>query len=86
MNKKLWVPQPATRLYSAAGEPESVRDQFVKQYGEGSVEKAEISIVLDLLYLNGIIKPSEFMDLMFKRLHQIDEMRRAAAGLESDRG
>lgn len=87
MSKKIWVPQPASKLYGAGGgHPESVRDQLVQQYGEGSVEKAEISVVLDLLFINGIIKPSEFVDLMMKKLHRIDEQRRAAANLEMDRG
>ena len=87
MPPKVWIPQPATKLYGAGGaDPESLRDRLVDSYGEGSVERAEISVVLDLLMISGIIKPSEFIDLMQKKLYRIDQKRRAAAGLDIDRG
>ena len=85
--KKIWVPQPATRLYGAQGaDPERIRDRLVDAYGEGTVQRAELSVVLDLMMLNGIIKPSEFIDVMQRKLHKIDESRRAAANLDMDRG
>jgi len=84
--KKIWVPQPATRLYGAQGDPETVRDQFVDQYGEGTVQRAELSTCLDLFMLNGMIKPNEFIEVISRKLYKIDQHRRAMANLESDRG
>jgi hypothetical protein len=85
--KKIWVPQPATRLYGAGGnDPETVRDRFVDMYGEGTVQRAELSTCLDLFMLNGIIKPSEFIDVIQRKLYKIDQSRRAAANLDIDRG
>ncbi len=85
--KGLWVPQPAAKLYGAGGsDPETVRDKMVEMVGEATVQKAELSVVLDLLFLNGVIRPSEFVELMMKKIHRIDERRRAAARLEEDRG
>jgi hypothetical protein len=63
-----------------------VRDRFVAQYGENTVQRAELSVCLDVLLLVGIIKPSEFIEVLGRKLHRIDEQRRAAANLDSDRG
>lgn len=83
----IWVPQPATQLYAVGGaQAESVRDRLVGQFGEATVQRAEVSVLLDLMLLHGVIKPGEFVDLMLKRLHRIDEQRRAAANLDEDRG
>lgn len=87
MGVKIWVPQPASRGYGAyGGDPVSVRDELVDRYGEGSVQRAELATALDVMILIGAIKPQEFFDVMMKRLHDIDERRRAAANLDSDRG
>lgn len=84
---KIWVPQPATRGYGASGgDPVTIRDQFVNQYGEGTVQRAEIQTILDVIIITGLIKPQEFFDVMQKRLYHLDQMRRAAANLDSDRG
>lgn len=86
-DRKIWVPQPASRGYGAqGGDPVSVRDQLVNQYGEGTVSRAEIQTILDVIILTGMIKPEEFFEVMSKRLYKIDQMRRAAANLDSDRG
>jgi hypothetical protein len=87
MPQKVWVPQPATKLYAAAGtDPETLRDRLVDQYGEGSVQRAEISCILDLLMIMRVVAPSEFVDMMQKKLYRIDQRRRAAANLDIDRG
>ena len=85
--RKIWMPQPATRGYGAeGGDPVSIRDRLVQEYGEGSVSRAELQTCLDVLIISGMIKPQEFFDVMRKRLHHIDQMQRAAANLDSDRG
>lgn len=85
--RKIWVPQPATRGYGAGGrDPVSVRDQLVDQYGEGTVQRAELQTLLDVAILSGLIKPEEFFEVMRRRLHHLDQMRRAAANLDEDRG
>lgn len=84
---KIWVPQPASKGYAAGGgDAVSIRQQLVDQYGEGSVNRAEIQTILDVIILSGLIKPQEFYDVMMKRLYHLDQMRRAAANLDSDRG
>lgn len=87
MSKKIWVPMPATRLYGADGaHPQTVRDKFVERYGEATVTQAELSAALDIMMLTGMIKPSEFIEVIGRKLHRIDEHRRAMARLEADRG
>ena len=86
-NPKIWVPQPATNLYRTGGnDPETLRDRLVKHYGESTVLRAEVSVLLDLALLTGQIKPSEFVEVLTKKLARTDEHRRAAANLDSDRG
>jgi hypothetical protein len=78
--QKIWVPQPASKLYGAQGaDPESIRDQLVDMYGENTVQRAELSILLDLMMLNGVIKPTEFIEVMQKKLYKLDQKRRVAA-------
>lgn len=85
--RKIWVPQPASNIYGAGGaDPVTARDALVQQYGEGSVQRAELSCVLDVMVISGLIAPSELLDAVHKRLYRIDQMRRAAANLDSDRG
>jgi hypothetical protein len=87
MPPKIWVPQPASRGYAAGGgDPVTIRDQLVNQYGEGTVTRAEIQTMLDVIMISGLIKPHEFFDVMQKRLYHLDQMRRAAANLDEDRG
>ena len=87
MPEKIWVPQPATNLYRTGGnDPESLRDKLVSKYGESTVLRAEVSVLLDLALLTGMIKPAEFVDVLIKKLERTDAHRRAAANLDSDRG
>jgi hypothetical protein len=80
------VPQPASKGYSAAGDSQTVRDRLVDMYGDGTVTRAELATVIDVLIVTGMIKPQEFMDIMQKRLYHLDQQRRTAANLDSDRG
>jgi hypothetical protein len=83
MPPKIWVPQPATKLYSVGGtDAETVRDRFVRQHGESSVQRAELSVVLDLMMLTGMIKPSEFIEVISKKLSRLEQQRQAAAGFQ----
>lgn len=78
---------PAGKLYGAQGaHPQTVRDQLVARYGQVSVNSAELSVVLDIMMVTGMVKPSEFVDLMQRKLHRIDEQRRAEARLDVDKG
>lgn len=77
---KIWVPQPATNLYGS--NPESIRDRYVRMYGEATVHNAEHQIILDLMLLNGVIKPTEFVEVLDRKLRRIDDMRRSAAGVK----
>jgi hypothetical protein len=87
MSPKIWVPEPASKLYGVdKGDPQTMRDRMVREYGEGTVQRCELAVLLDLAMLTGQIRPDEFMYVMSVRLAQIDQQRRAAAGLESDKG
>jgi len=84
---RIWVPQPASRAYGERGQnPQSVRDAMVRSYGETTVQQCELAIILDVFILTGMMNPNEFMEVMRLRLDKVDQQRRAAAGLEEDRG
>lgn len=83
---RIWVPRPASLAYRDAGDPVSVRDSLVKEFGETTVTEAEISTILDVFIITGIMKSSEFIETITIRLKKIDQARRAAANLDSDRG
>lgn len=79
--------QPASRGYGAGGgDPVDTRSKLVDMYGESDVLRAELQTCLDVLILAGMIKPQEFVDILMRRLNHLDQMRRAAANLDSDRG
>lgn len=79
---KLWVPQPASNLYAVGGEAETIRDRFVRQYGEGTVLRSELQICLDLMMLTGVIKPQEFVEVLERKLNRTEAARRRAAGFD----
>lgn len=82
---KSQVPMPASRLYEAAGQhPESIRDRFVAAFGESTVQRAELQVVLDLFMLMGVVKPAEFVEVLERKLRRIDAMRREQAGVTGD--
>lgn len=83
----MWVPQPSSHLYRTKEEDEeTVRDSLVRQFGEPTVQRAELSVVLDLLMITRAITPTEFLDVMHRKLQRIDQQRRAAANLDEDKG
>lgn len=87
MPPKLWVAQPASKGYAAeGGDPIAIRDRLVDMYGEGTVQRAELQTILDVIIISGLIKPQEFFEVMQRRLYHLDQVRRAAANLDSDKG
>lgn len=62
------------------------RDEIVNRYGEATVSRAEVSVILNLLYLTGIVRPNEFVDAMVMQCERIENERRAAAKLDVDKG
>jgi len=62
------------------------RDELVNKYGESTVLRAEISVILNLLMITKIIHPSEFVDAMVSQCERIEDERRKEARLEADRG
>jgi hypothetical protein len=78
---------PASMAYrQGTTDAETVKDSLVQQFGSETVQQAEQSVILDLMVLMKVITPSEFIEVMYKKCQRIDQMRRAAAGLEADRG
>ena len=81
-DRKIWVPMPETDMYKRSVK----RDDLVGRYGEATVGRAEISVILNLLYVTRMIKPSEFVDLMVMQCERIEDERRKEARLDEDRG
>jgi hypothetical protein len=82
MPGKIYVPMPETEMYKKSVS----RDDIVNQFGEATVSRAEVAVVLNILYMTGMIKPNEFVDLMIMQCRRIEDERRSAARLEADRG
>lgn len=82
MPGKIWVPMPETEMYKKTVS----RDELVGKFGEATVTRAEVSVVLNILYMTGMIKPNEFVELMIMQCRRIEDERRAHARLEEDRG
>jgi len=80
--RKIWVPMPQSEMYRKSVN----RDELVGKYGEATVLRAEISVILNLLYLTGVIRPNEFIDSMVMQCNRIEDERRREANLDSDRG
>jgi hypothetical protein len=79
------VSMPASKLYEAGGaHPETIRDRFVGMYGEATVQRAELQVVLDLFMIMGVCKPQEFVDVLSRKLERIDKIRRQEAGIQGD--
>ncbi len=82
MPGKIWVPMPETEMYKKT----ISRDELVGKFGEATVTRAEVSVVLNILYMTGMIKPNEFVELMIMQCRRIEDERRAQVNLDSDRG
>lgn len=76
------VPMPASQMYGK--EPESIRDRFVGRFGEATVQRAELQVVLDLFMMMGVCKPQEFIEVLERKLVRIDQMRQIQAGVQRD--
>lgn len=73
---KIYVPMPEAGIYG-----ESTRDKLVSKYGDASVTKAEIAVLINLMVAVGVIKLSEFVGYMVEILEKTEENRRRAAGI-----
>jgi hypothetical protein len=62
------------------------RDALVEKYGETTMARAEVAVILNLLVITGFVKPSEFVDAVVSQCERIDDERRAQANLDADRG
>lgn len=62
------------------------RDEIVNRYGEATVSRAEVAVLLNIMYVMKIVKPNEFIDMMVRQCERIEEERRKEARLEADRG
>lgn len=82
MAGKIWVPMPETEMYKKTKR----RDDLVQKYGESTVLRAELAVVLNILYLTNTVRPSEFYDAMVQQCRRIEDDRRADARLEADAG
>lgn len=82
MPGRILVPMPETEMYKKTMR----RDDIVQQFGEATVSRAEVAVLLNLMYMTGMIKPNEFVDLMLMQCRRIEDERRAAARLDADRG
>lgn len=82
MPDRIGVPMPEADFYRKSVR----RDELVQQFGEVTVSKAEVATILNVLYVTGVMKPAEFIDLMVHQCRRIEEERRAAARLDADRG
>jgi hypothetical protein len=55
------------------------RDRLIRQYGEPSVMHAEVSVCLTVLIQLGILKKSEFLELVTQALAAADLRRQRQA-------
>ena len=76
------VPMPETVMYRKSVK----REDLVDRYGESTVARAEVATILNILYVTGMVKPSEFTDIMIQQCTRIEEEWRKAANLDEDRG
>lgn len=74
----VYVPMPAAQgFYGTDGR--SSRDQLIRQYGEVSVMHAEVAACIVMLEAIGILKKSEFQDLVQGALAAADLRRQRQA-------
>lgn len=72
----IYVPMPQSRTVYGDG---STRDQFIRRYGEVSVMHAEVAVCVTVLSELGIIKKSEFVELVKNALEAADRKRQLQA-------
>ena len=78
----IYVPMPQSKSIYGDG---SKRDQLIKRYGEVSVMHAEVAVCVTIMAELGIIKKSEFVELVEGSLRAADikRQRQAASGGKS---
>jgi hypothetical protein len=79
---KIIMPEPDFRNSNAQNYRNGV---LIPQFGEATVKAAEVSVVLDIMIMTGIVKPAELIDLIEQKCRRIDDSRRRAANLDEDR-
>lgn len=76
------VPMPETEMYKKSVR----RDDLVQRYGESTILRAEVASILNIMYMTRMVSPSEFIDIMVQQCERIEDERRAAVNLDSDKG
>ena len=82
-NPKIQMPTPD---YGNRQAQDYRNRELVPRYGEATVMQAEITACIQLLFMTGIIKPSEFAEMVGRICYKVDQRRREAANLDEDRG
>lgn len=72
----IYVPMPKS---SFAYGDSMKRDQLIRRYGEVSVMHAEVSACVSVMILLGIIKKTEFVELVENALQSADKARQRQA-------
>lgn len=78
----IYVPMPQSdSVYGPApdGVTMSTRDKLIRQYGEVSVMHAEVAVCITIMSELGVIKKSEFADLVMQALSAADRRRQQHA-------
>lgn len=77
LKRKSIVPMPASKV--VYGEGGTKRDQLIRQYGEVSVMHAEVAVCVTVMVELGIIRQSEFVQLIENALQAADYQRHRQA-------
>ena len=79
---KILVAMPESEMYKKS----VPRDELVRQFGEATVGRAEVASILNIIFVTGVVKPGEFIDILVEQCRRIEDIRRRDAMLEEDRG
>lgn len=60
--------------------------ELIPKYGTATVQLAEVTAVIEIMFVTGMIKPTEFAEMVGRICYKIDQRRRAEANLDEDRG
>ena len=74
--KGIYVPMPKSEGYGG-----NLRDELVQKFGEPTVTRAETAVIINILIYMGVMKGSEFRDMIVTMCNRIDDERRKAAGI-----
>lgn len=73
----IYVPMPTAEGYGG-----NLRDQLAQKYGEPTVTRAETAVLINILIYMGVMKASEYRDMIVTMCEKIDGDRRRAAGIK----